>query len=372
MRTWALVLVALAGCNADHGAALTDGSVGSDLSFAPAARLPFPQLTLHTTQVFSAPQLVTITYSDFAFRDQVEKLGDFIVTSQWLAAVGNEYGVGPGVHLKKAQLPDAGPPTITDAAIVTLLGQLAGAGTIPAPSAQNDQLVYLVYFPTATKIDDGTGTILCPDGYDGYHASSQLNGVTFAYAVLPDCSGVLDDLTSTVAHEVIESATDPDDAWYLDVAAGDLWSGLNLEEVGDLCQDEDNVTEAGWALQRSWSNASAMAGLPPCVPIPEGEVLLDVTPSPAMALKVKAGMSTTFTLTGWSTVPVPDWSLSSAVTDSADFDPMATISGDTINNGTTSTVTLSVPAGTARGKVGSAQIFSGPAGKFWPVTVIAN
>jgi hypothetical protein len=375
---WLALGLALAGCNGDGmmngDGSMSDGGGSVDMVFAPASHLPFPQVTAHTAPVFAAPQVVTITYSDFAFRNQVEQLGDFIVGSQWLDAVGKEYGVGHGTHLQKVQLAATAPATTTDANIIAFLKMQAMTNVIPAPSATNNQLVYLMYFPPMTKIDDGTGSILCQQGYSGYHASDTLNGVAFAYAVLPACGGVLDDLTSTVAHELIEVATDPVDAYYLDVPLTDHWAGMNGEEVADLCQDLPNVTEGGFALQRSWSNAAALAGASPCVPIPAGEIFNDVTPSPTSTVTLAAGMSTTFTLTGWSSAPTDDWSLASSVADSADFDPMATITGGAVmNNGTTATVTLTVPAGTPSGQVGSALIFTGlTSGNFWPVTVIAQ
>jgi len=379
---YAVLMLVLVGCDGNGGAPLPDGardsdgspgddggSAGDDGGFTTAAHLPFPAVSLHTTSVFSAPQIVTITYSDFGFRNQVEQFGDFVVGSQWLDAVGKDYGVGHGTHLQKVELTTTAPASYTDANIVAYLKQHAGT-TLPAPSAMNNQLVYLFYFPKTTKLNDGTGAILCQQAYSGYHSSSSLNGVAFVYAVLPDCTGSLDDLTSTVAHELIESATDPLDAWYLDVPTDDLWSGLNGQEVGDLCQDLTNVTESGWALQRSWSNSAAQAGASPCVPIPTGEVFTDVTPSPAKVVALAAGASTTFTLTGWSTAPAPDWVLASSASLATDFDPMAAVSKTPMNNDTMTTVTLTVPAGTASGKTGSAQIFTGmSSGNYWPVTV---
>src|SRR5690349_17252423 len=117
---WLALALAIAGCNGDGmmgvDGSMSDGGTGEvDMVFAPAAHLPFPQVTTHTGPVFAAPQVVTITYSDFAFRAQAEQLGDFIVSSQWLDAVGKEYGVGHGTHLQKVQLAATAPATITDA-----------------------------------------------------------------------------------------------------------------------------------------------------------------------------------------------------------------------------------------------------------------
>lgn len=354
------------------GSSGSDGPSG-DGGFAPAPHLPFPSVTLHTGSVLSTPELVTITYSDFVFRDKVEQFGDFVVTSKWLDAVGKEYGVGKGVHRQKVRLADPAPPMLTDAQIGSFLVQQAKAGALPAPSAQDSQLIYLFYLPGTTKVDDGTGTRLCVAAYDGYHDTGHLNGFAYGYAVLVDCEGDLDSLTDTASHEIIESATDPSDGWFLDVGQGSHWSGLNTAEVGDLCEDYAVVKESGWALQRSWSNAAAMAGASPCVPIPAGEVFFDVTPMPPSVVSVPAGQSTTFTLTGWSTAPVHDWSITASVPDTADFDPMAVVAKGAINNGTSLTVTLSVPKGTPPGVLGSVQIYNGPvSGNYWPITVLSQ
>src|SRR5258706_7631209 len=96
-------------------------ALGGSVPFVPAPHPSFPIVTRHTTGVFAAPELVTITYSDFAFRDQVAQFADFLVTSQWLDTVGAEYGVGHGVHLQSAPLPDPAPTTTSDSEIVALI-----------------------------------------------------------------------------------------------------------------------------------------------------------------------------------------------------------------------------------------------------------
>jgi hypothetical protein len=346
-----------------------------DMSFVPAPHPPFPQLTLHSQSVWASPELVTITYQGFQWADQVEAFGDFLPSSQWLQTVGSEYGVTGATHLQKVRVPNPAPGSTTDGAIVGFLLNQVKVGTLPKPGPAHPNLVYLVYFPSTTTIDDGSGTKMCVGGYSGYHATNYLSGGLneFGYAVLADCTSNLDDLTSTASHEVIEAATDPDDGWYLDPDPTDAWYGLVYAEAADLCEYEYNVSEGGFALQRSWSNAVALAGGWPCVPAPPNEVIQDVSSSPPTAVYLPAGQSTTFTLTGWSSVPTTvDWQLTSGLTDFTNFDPLATFSTNTINNGTTTQLTLTVPSSARQGNFGSVTVFSGDTGRFWPFTVVAQ
>ncbi len=354
---------------------------GDASTFTSAPHAPPPALTPHTTKVFATPQVVTVTYAGFASQDEVEAFGDFVVGSKWLETVGRDYGVGHGTHASKLRLSQAAPATLTDAQIVSLLKKHIGDGSLPAPSASNGELVFLVYVPGTTKVNDGAGAIMCADDYYGYHAASTSNGVRFAYAVLPDCDGNIDTLTSTASHELIESATDPEDGWYLSAKKDDAWWGLDNAEVADLCEWTEVVREGGFALQRSWSIAAAAAGENPCVPIAPGTsaAMMGVTAAPAKVVTLKPGASTTFTLTGWSSEPMADWKLKTIITDDAEFDPDAHFSATTINNGGTVTVTLTVPktnsAGdpVASGQMGSVMIFSGDdADRFSPVTVVAQ
>ena len=378
--------LALAACGNNSAMMGTPDLAMPDLAsggFQTASHTAFPQLTLHTTKVFPAPQLVSISYSDFPFADKMEAFGDFMVGSQWLITTGAEYGVGHGTHLQKVRLTEKAPAAATDSDTVSYLKKLAAAGTIPAPSATNNQLIYMVYFPMTSKVDDGSGGILCQDGYLGYHASDNINGIPFEYAIIPDCDGptnasALDDLTSTVSHEFIESATDPDDAWYLDVADADPWVSEDYEETADLCQDDDNVMEGPWAFQRSWSNAAAKAGTTsPCVPIPAGEIYMNVTVDPPMVITLAQGKSTTFTLTGWSTAPLSEWALTTTVADGADFDPAAKLEPATpsVANGTSVKITLTVPAldlmgqPVSSGELGAVQVYNGTGGNYWPVAI---
>ncbi len=351
---------------------ISDSSTG-DGGFA-AAHAAFPPLAPHHGKVFAAPHVVTLTYAGYNYQQSVEDFGNYIVTSNWMTTVGKDYGVGAGTHTA-GRIATAAPPTIDDTGIQVAIDTAITAGTIPAPPATGGQMIYLIYFPKSTQIDDGTGSILCSaTGAVGYHYYSTHGSTPFAYAVIADCSGQLADVTSTSSHEIIETATDPydkpNDGYYMDPALPSLWHAASPNENADLCQYEDNTMDGPWAVQRIWSMTAAAAGGSPCLPAVSGEIYFNTSAAPDMVQKVAAGESATFTMTGWSTAEKAAWKLAIDPADTTDFDPAATLSAATIQNGTTVTVTLTAPAGTPKGKIGAAYVASGQFGEhYWPVAI---
>jgi hypothetical protein len=110
----------------------------------------------------------------------------------------------------------------------------------------------------------------------------------FAYAVIPTCSSSIDGLTSVVSHEWVEASTDPlvtgngtfmvnggpQSAFFTTDQDHVIWALLGGGEAGDLCEPEGSPiyvkpTDVGYAVQRTWSNALAMASHDPsAVPPP--------------------------------------------------------------------------------------------------------
>src|SRR5262249_46483981 len=162
------------------------------------------RVLMHANSVLAAPRLVTVTYAGYRYANQAEAVGDFIASSDWLRTVGQEYGVGAATHLAKVRLTSPGPAHITDAGIVAMLRAHTADGALPAPGS-SPGVVYLVYFPSATSIGDGSGASSCTD-FDGYHSSDGTGSALMTYAVIADCSMGLDVITETATHEVIEAA----------------------------------------------------------------------------------------------------------------------------------------------------------------------
>lgn len=358
----------------NDGGAQPDGQTTGDGGFATAPHSPFPPLASHGKKVLATPHVVTITYAGYDKQQSVEDFGAFIVASNWIVETGKDYGVGKGTHTA-ARLTTAAPAQITDTAITNLIDQKIGDGTLPALPATGSQLVYMIYFPRGTQVDEGSGKILCSaNGAVGYHSNATHNGITFAYAVIPDCTGKLGDVTSTSSHEIIEAASDPydmpNDGWFMDPPLPSLWYAASPNENADLCQYEADTMEGPWVVQRVWSMTAAAAGGSPCVPAVPGEIYFNTSATPDTVQKVAKGQSVSFTITGWSTAEMASWKLSIDPADTTDFDPGATLSAATITNGGTVTVTLTAPTSATSGQIGAAYVSSGPFGQhYWPVAI---
>ena len=116
------------------------------------------------------------------------------------------------------------------------------------------------------------------------------------------------------------------------------------QEVADLCQNAlDGITEGGFKLERAWSNAAALAGREPCVPVPAGEVYSGASADPATIQLASPGETVTFTLTG----PGARSELALAVA----------LDADTIQNGRTATLQVTVPVDARSGSSGYVNLY---------------
>jgi hypothetical protein len=370
LRRAALTSLALGACSSKMASA-PDATppIDAAVGFQTAAHTPMPTVIKHSGKVIAHPVLVTITYADDTFSPMWKTLGDQIVTSTWLTTVGTEYGVGTGSHAGMYSIGPA-PASIDGTTIQSTIQAKITDGTLPAPDASGDQHIYVLYVPRKVTLGNDLQNIY------GYHAMGTAKGVNIAYAAILDPTWNTNEvpgITSTVAHELIEAATDPydppNDGWYTDPPLPDPW-WLIMGEVGDLCDGEKLITSGDFQVQRSWSNAAAAAGKNPCIPEDPDDSWYDVSADPTTMPTIPAGGSATFTLTGWSTSQIADWSLQALTADYSDLkdtDMTPTFSATTINNGKTVTLTLHAPAGATSGQHGGVYVMSGDLLRPWAV-----
>ncbi|MBS2030419.1 MAG: hypothetical protein JST54_21125 [Deltaproteobacteria bacterium] len=254
-----------------------------------------PQVQDYGGPVLQQPKLVPVFFSNDD-ATTVAQLSDFasrVGSTQYWAATTSEYGVGPATALAPVQLTEAAPASIDDAAIQTwLAGKLNGND--PAWPANDGNTVYVLFYPDATTVTL-QGLSSC-QGFGGYHQNITLDtahgSADAAYVVVPRClnfppnTGV-DAVTASTSHELIEAATDPypltQPAYALMDDAHIFWLRvLGGGEVGDMCAQFDSsfttFSELAYSVQRTWSNAAALAGHDPCVPALPGEVYFNAAP----------------------------------------------------------------------------------------------
>jgi hypothetical protein len=355
---------------ADSGPGSDGGNDGG--AFTPAPHVPLPLLVFHNGTVFTHPQVVTVTWPEFAFESDAQAFGDGVVASQWLTTVSAEYGVTGATHLSKAMI-DAGTASITDAQLQGLLNASIATGTLPSPLT-TPQLLFLIFTPPGLALDASAITksgALC-GAYYGYHYFSSYDGGRYAYAVSGDCDGQIGSITQLASHELLEATIDPfNDGYFIDAPTTDDWVLFRGVESADLCQAVPSVTEFGYALERGWSNAAVDADLTPCVPVPAGEIpYSDVSPAQGEVMAVDAGDTVQVSLTGWAVAARADWPVSVQDWPAAAFLTHPQLSVTTMNNGTQATLTISVPPGTPAGQLGSAVVYSGSTnGRYWPITL---
>jgi hypothetical protein len=316
-----------------------------------------PNVTSNGGPVLGTPELVTITYADDANRANAEAIGAFLVQSQWLAAVGKEYGIGTA-STTNVELSDDAPRTIDDTAVQSLIAGLITAGTAPHPVDPSGipQGVYMLYVPASTSVTV-QGETLCQVSAGGYHYESTdaVLGHTFAYAVVSPCPGAPvpppQDLMWDASHELIEAATDP---FPLSAPAYAIVNPSQVEstiggEVGDLCTYVmPQWTEGTWtAIQRVYSNAAAQSGGAPCAPSVGPYFAADVEPQALVPLP--GGQTTMFQVTGWSTASVPAWGLEVMLLPLLGSAQPTVSVGSQLQNGQKTTMTVTMPPGAASG-----------------------
>jgi hypothetical protein len=306
--------------------------------------------------------LITITYSDDTNRATEEAFDSFLVTSNWLATVGPEYGIGSGTNMN-AELTDPSPSSLDQDDVANDVAALIQAGTVPGLAGTGgvtlQNAIYMVFYTSTVQLSVN-GEPLCQFA-DGYHEEGTLSGgQSFSYGVVQDCTpsiaiSDLENIEWATAHEFFESATDPlpmsNPAWVINDTTNP-WHALG-GEVADLCEAVlPQWSEGGYDyIQRIFSNKAAAAGGDPCAPPVGTYYSTDAEPqgsTPESVPEVAAGSQVVYALTGWSTGMVANWNVATGVYEGT-FTPTLSSSVTTLNNALTGTLTVGVPSGAAHG-----------------------
>ena len=231
-----------------------------------------PQVISGGGPVIAEPNIVPVFFAGDTVQTQVEGFLTALAGSDYWTTTTSEYGVGALTISPSIVTTDTAPTTDTalrDGLKANTDGTHAGW---PVPDANT---LYAVFLPSGDLLTTPFGTS-CTD-FGAYHSEgSDLQGGSLIYALMPRCPSnlsVIQELTSAASHEFIEAATDPfpfsNPAFDQVDDDHQVWAGVPGGEVGDMCEyvTAAYVFDVGdYLVQRTWSNASAMAGHDPCVP----------------------------------------------------------------------------------------------------------
>jgi hypothetical protein len=298
-------LVACSGSDDDQSGASDTGSggagagsmsaggsnAGGAVPFTSAPHPTAPQVVTLGGTVLTAPKIQPIAYQSDAGLSDIEAFLQELTTSAYWSDATSEYGVGPLTILPTIVITDPAPSSISNS---TITGSLETnlTGTTPAWGAADPSTVYLFVLPEGTSTDD-QGGIGCQD-FDGYHDQASVGSTSVSYAISCACPHFdgpgIDDTqqrTVNISHELVEAATDPfpfrQPAWAQEDQADIVWTAFTGGELADMCEfnlDSYYVPPGStYMVQRSWSNAAALAGTNPCVPRDAGEVYFNTYPA---------------------------------------------------------------------------------------------
>ncbi|MDB4955717.1 MAG: hypothetical protein JWO36_3286 [Myxococcales bacterium] len=331
MRFLTVTFLLAVGCG-DNSVATPDAPIVPDAptGFVEAPHANVPQVISGGGPVTTAPKVVPIFFTgDSDAQVQLEMFLGALVGSSYWTATTSEYGVGPLTIAPSIVSTDA--PLTTDAALQTWLAAKTD-GTHPGWPAPDVNTIYTVFLPAGVVLDQGGGNLSCK-AFGAYHSEApDAHGGQLTYALVPRCAStlgtVVDTATVATSHELVEAATDPlpftnnafvqlDDEHF-------VWGRTPGGELGDMCE---YITAApqrmvgNFLVQRTWSNASALAGHDPCVPVlatpyagaaPAFDDITITTHSGTITTKgetIAVGESKTIEVTLFSDAEGPDWTV---------------------------------------------------------------
>ncbi len=331
---------------------------GSGAGFLPAKHAALPNYSEQGGPVLAHPTMVTITFANDPFATEAQAYADWLVSSNWMAEVGTQYGISGATHAAPVQLDVDAPANISDEEIQTWLVDQVSSGMLPAPGTLTDP-IYFVYLPAETTATLGEGGLMsssCAD-FGGYHLATDAGNPKIVYAVIPRCEfqGASADETRehTVSHEFIEAATNPFPFTNPGITTdyNSTWSLVGAE-VADPCGSMHIDTRT---VTRVWSNQEAALGNDPCIPS-VGEPYFSVSTESDEWIVVQPGQSKSLEVTGWSTAPRSDWAL--YVYSTGTVEAEAYVDDSAINNGLTTTLHMQMPPSAQSGDYSGVMIVS--------------
>ncbi len=308
-----------------------------------AAHYPMPTVVDFGGSVNATPVFTAVTFPGYDLETEAQQFVSTVGGTTYWTEVVAEYGVGPAVAMAPVVLSEPAPTNIDDTAIQTwLAGKLDGSAPNAAFGTPSSSSVYVIFYPTGTTVTLQGLESCVNGGFGGYHNSVQLTsgpwaGLSVSYAVVPECSfdaTTAEDLTESGSHELIEATSDPlpetNNPAYVQTDENDIvWEIiLGGGELADMCAQNPNAffVAPGFTtpVQRSWSNAHALAGHDPCQPSAVGVTYFNAVAVmnapvtltymgqgiPTQGLQIPLHASQTVEVDLYSDGPMGDWTVS--------------------------------------------------------------
>lgn len=263
----------------------SDSNADAAQSFAPAPHPALPTVVGLGGPVLATPKVLPIGYASDPLKADVQTFLGQLGPSAYWTSIAAEYGVGAPVVQDWLDLGAEPPAKVSETALIQQLAvalDAPGSGLGPADPGT----VYLFVIPDGTNLrrPGASADSGCCVDFDGYHSETGIGGVTVPYAVVCECPAetspdrdLASQVMSSIAHELIEAATDPfpdgeASAFITNAAADAAWTAVTGGEVADMCENNEDVLirppGIDYLVPRSWSNAAALLGEDPCVPAP--------------------------------------------------------------------------------------------------------
>jgi hypothetical protein len=277
------ILACSAGSSSTMDAAMADAASVVDASmdvFVTAAHPNAPTVVKSSGSVLTTPKVVVVTFDSEPLAAQVEAFAQAVGASAYWSATTSEYGVGAAQYAGAVHVASPPETTISQTALEAWLASQLD-GTHPEWPTADASTIYTIVYPLfdGIEVDD----VAPCEGSPAYHGQITLGSIQVPYAAINRCdprfglSGI-DYVTAGLSHEWIEASTDPfyftSPAYQSPAAQYNDWMFATGGELADMCTTTNSVyfqpPDLPYTVQRSWSNAAALAGHDPCVPAPMG------------------------------------------------------------------------------------------------------
>jgi hypothetical protein len=298
--------------------------VAASANSAPHPRLiadRLPRVVHHGGPFLRQPEFTTVTFlgDDPAVVARLERFGAHIGRSGWWQDVTREYCaapedcIGAGRAGRTIRITRRLPPRVRDVDVEGWIGQEAKGGAL---SGLGDDALVLVYLPAGVVLGDAYHSEYCGTGPRAYHRMLRTDGIAFPYAVIPRCHGEAE-TTATASHEILEAVTNPDPdhpGFRIEPGPAKIAFRMRGAEPADPCGllnlDTHRAVEAGFRVQRAWSNSAAEKGADPCAPSTTDRPYVALVPRQPVIRLARAGETATVVLDAASDRAVSSWSVS--------------------------------------------------------------